>query len=353
MKRKLRGQYPGATFDVLNRGNRRQALFIVFSTSVMLLLLGYGASKHGDSLQARPRPILLTTDTGADMDDQWVLAHLVLSPEFDLRGVITTHTGSYALLSAPAADSTARVANEVLDHLPLAKRPPVIAGSSNPLRTKAEPQRGPGVDFILQTSHGFNRARPLTVLVIGAATDLASALLVEPSLAERIEIVAMAFSKWPDGDDMFNVKNDVKAWQVLLESPAPIVVADGAVTLAHLRVTRERARSLCGERGDSGRYLADLLVDWLDRRSDLAQMLTGDRDSWPVWDEATVAYLLGLTKSEAHPRPRLRDDLKFEHPLAGQTSGPSIRWITWINSEKHWEDLSRKLDVARRAREAR
>jgi purine nucleosidase len=285
------------------------------------------------------------------MDDQWVLAHLVLSPEFDVRGVVTTHTGSYAILPAPAAESTARVANELLDHLLLSKRPLVIAGSTQPLRAKAEPQRCPGVDFILRTSHGFDRTRPLTVLVIGAATDLASALLVDPSLAERIEIVAMAFSKWPEGDDMFNVKNDVKAWQVLLESPAPIVVADGSVTLEHLRMTRERARSLCEGGGEPGRYLAGLLVDWLDRRGDLAQMLTGDRNSWPVWDEATVAYLLGLAKSEVHARPRLRDDLKFEHTIAGQSSGPTILWVTWVNSQKHWEDFSHKLDLARRERE--
>jgi hypothetical protein len=167
-------------------------------------------------------------------------------------------------------------------------------------------------------------------------------------LAERIEIIAMAFSKWPEGDDAFNVKNDVKAWQVLLESPAPIVVADGTVTMEHLRMTRQQVRSLFEDRGKPGRYLAGLLVDWLDRRGDLVQMLTGDRSFWPVWDEATVAYLLGLAKSEVHPRPRLRDDLKFEHPPAGQSSGPTVRWVTWIDSQKLWEDFGRKLDRALR-----
>jgi inosine-uridine nucleoside N-ribohydrolase len=327
----------------------------MMSISLILGLLTTQAAVHGQERpeQPQPRPILLTTDIGADMDDQWVLAHLVLSAEFDLRGVVTTHTGSYPALAAPAADSSARVAGEVLDHLPLSKRPKVIAGSSDPLRAKTEPRLGKGVDFILRESRGFNRTQPLTVLVIGAATDLASALLADPNLAERIEIVAMAFSKWPEGDDAFNVKNDVKAWQVLLESPAPIVVADGAVAMEHLRMTRQRVQSLFEDRGKPGRYLAGLLVDWLDRRGDLVQMLTGDRSFWPVWDEATVAYLLGLAKSEVHPRPRLRDDLKFEHPPAGQSSGPTVRWVTWINSEKLWEDFGRKLDRALREQETK
>ena len=283
---------------------------MILVSSILVMLnaqaTGYGQERQE---QPRPRPILLTTDIGADMDDQWVLAHLVLSAEFDLRGVVTTHTGSHPVLAAPAAASSARVAREVLDHLPLPKRPKVIAGSSDPLRAKAEPRLGQGVDFILRESRGFNRTRPLTVLVIGAATDVASALLADPTLAERIEIIAMAFSKWPEGDDLFNVKNDVKAWQVLLESPAPIVIADSAVALDHLRMTRERARTLFEERGKPGRYLAGLLVGWLERQENLIQMVTGDRNTWPVWDEATVAYLLGLTKTEVHPRPRLRDDL--------------------------------------------
>lgn len=72
------------------------------------------------TLAAR-RAVVLTTDCGADMDDQWTLAQLALAPELELRGVVTTHAPS---LAAPAADTAARVSNEVFDHLPLKTRPP-------------------------------------------------------------------------------------------------------------------------------------------------------------------------------------------------------------------------------------
>src|ERR687884_782318 len=88
------------------------------------------------SLAAAPRPIVLTTDCGADMDDQWALAHLVLSPEFDVRAVVTTHTGKYKILSAPAAESSARIARDVIAHMPVTKRPAVIPGSSVPLTSR-------------------------------------------------------------------------------------------------------------------------------------------------------------------------------------------------------------------------
>ena len=288
------------------------------------------------------RSLIMTTDCGADMDDQWALAHLALSPEFHVRGVITTHAPG---LASPAAETAARNARDVLDHLPLLIRPPVLAGSSVPLSDKAVPLQNAGVYFILGESRSFTSSNRLTVLVTGAATDVASALLVDPTLGDRIQIVAMGFNKWPEGTDPFNVKNDIKAWQVLLESRAPIVVGDTTVTDRHLRMTRERAKELFDSHGDAGKYLAGLLVSWLDQHADLVQSVTGDRDSWPVWDEVTVAYLLGFTTSEEHPRPRMRDDMVFEHP-AGGTGGPAITWITSIDSAKLWSDFTGKLDRA-------
>ena len=54
-----------------------------------------------------PLAVALSTDCGADIDDQWVLAHLLLSPEFDLRAIITTHASSIQFSSATSAQCVA------------------------------------------------------------------------------------------------------------------------------------------------------------------------------------------------------------------------------------------------------
>jgi len=319
------------------------------SILVATLLVGSAAGLPGQDRQSTPspkRPVLVTTDCGAAMDDQWALAHLLLSPELEVRGVVTTHTGSHRLLAEPAAENSARNALEVLDRLPLRSRPPVLAGSSRPLRDKTAPLANAGVDFILREARGFSTRSRLTVLVIGAATDLASAILTDPTLAERIEIVAMGFARWPAGTDTFNVKNDVSAWQVLMESRAPIVIGDSAVTTGLLRMRREGARRLFYSRGPAGRYLAGLLTTWLDRNADLAKKVSGDRDSCPIWDQVVVAYLLGMTKSVEYRRPRLRDDLSFDHGQREDQVEFKITWITWIDSGRLWGDFTAKLDRA-------
>lgn len=317
--------------------------------AVLLAVACAVAFAHAEGRQKEVAParraVVLTTDCGADMDDQWALAQLALTPELELRGVVTTHAPT-PRLPAPAAESSARCAREVLAHLPLKRRPVVIAGSSVPLESKSAPLRNAGVDFILRESKPYTRARRLALLVTGAGTDVASALLVDSTLADRVEIVAMGFSGWPKGGNEWNVKNDVHAWQAILDSGAEVVVGDTATTARDLTVTREGARALFAAEGDAGRYLAGLHTAWLDSEARLCEEITGSRDAWPVWDQVTVAYLLGLTQSKKFPRPALSDDMRFVHGAAEAARGPAVKWVISIDSERLWARFVRDLRKA-------
>ena len=292
---------------------------------------------------ATPRPIILVTDCGAEMDDQWALANLVLIPEFDVRAVVTTHTGKNQILAAPTAETSARIVREVLDRMPLRAHPVVIPGSNVPLSSRT-PIRNADVWRIISESRTFKPDRRLTVLAIGAATDIASALLIDPSLADRIEIVAMGFSEWPKGRDHFNVANDPNAWQVILDSDVPVTVGDETVTLRHLRMTSNRAHTILDPAGDPGHYLAGLLDEWLAKNPKIAVQVTGDEKLWAVWDEVVVAHMLGMTKTEQHERPKLRADLSFDQSAKHGT----ITWVTAIEEERLWADLADRLQKAQK-----
>ena len=183
-----------------------------------------------------PRPVVVSTDCGAEVDDQWALAHLALSPRVALKGVVTTHSPN---LKAPAA---AKVAREVFARMMVAEPPPVVAGSSEPLGRDGKPREGPGVRFLIDAAKGHSGDDRLTVVMIGAATDVASALLIDPTWADRVQIVAMAFEGWPEGGDPWNVKNDVRAWQVVMDSRVPLVVGDAKITRKRLIQTADSAQ---------------------------------------------------------------------------------------------------------------
>jgi inosine-uridine nucleoside N-ribohydrolase len=294
--------------------------------------------------------MIITTDCGADVDDQWVIAHMARSAQFSVRAIVTTHTGSHPILAAPAAESSARTAREVLVHV-FARDgardgahdgardgvhggggPVVIPGSSVPLKNRT-PLMNAGVERIIAES----RKQRLTVVVIGAATDTASALLADSSLADRIEIVAMGF-QGPHSGDEFNVSNDPIAWQVILDSRVPLTIGGSIVAKRDLNMTSERAHNLL-DATDSGRYLAELLDQWLRNQPDIVRSVMGDSTHWPVWDEITTASMLGMAKSEKSPRPKLRMNLSFDEGAGRGT----LRWVTEIDSDRLWSDLAQNL----------
>jgi purine nucleosidase len=292
-------------------------------------------------------PVVLSTDCGADMDDQWALAHLLLSPEFGLQAVITSHASSINLSSATAA----KIASDVVAYvLPLGLRsgPPVLPGSESPLRNANTPRENAGVNLLLRLSRGFCTTRRLNVFVTGAGTDVASAILKDASIVHRISVVAMGFNDWPGGGDVFNVKNDPLAWQIILDSEVPIVIASSAVTKRHLRLTRAEAAALMGPHGPLGEYLYSLFDNWLKTQAAIVNQFVGP-DTWVVWDEGVVAYALGMARGNQVPRPKLQPDLSFSH----QKTNQRITWLTGIDAPRFWHDFTRKIDAQRRQKIAR
>jgi purine nucleosidase len=286
------------------------------------------------------KPVVLTTDIGAEVDDQWTLAHMALSPELDIKGVVTTHAPN---LAAPSAETSAGYARELVAKLPMKYRPAaVLAGSNKPLADPSKPLSNPGVDLLIEQAKGRNADNRLTVVVLGAATDVASALLTDPTWADRVTLVAMGFNGYPQGGDPWNAKNDPIAWRILLESRAPIVVGDVEITKRLLRMTPDRAHTLLSMLPDPAPLLVNRFDAWIAQNAKLAQTETGSPIVWPIWDEVVTAYLLGMAKSESRPRPRLRDDLTFDLDNPKGT----IEWITSIDEGKLWPDLVAKLKAA-------
>lgn len=281
------------------------------------------------------RPVVLTTDIGAEVDDQFAMAHLALVPEIELKGVVTTHAPN---LAAPAAETSAAFAKELAGKLPVKLRPPIFAGSSKPLSGDGKPLGNAGVDFLIEQAKGRGPNNRLTVIVIGAATDVASALLTDPTWADRVSIVAMGFKSDSSGDE-WNVKNDPIAWRILLDSKIPIVVGDAEVTKKLLRMTPDRAHTILAMLPDPAPLLLKRFDTWLVDNTKMAQQVTGSPIVWPIWDEVTTAYLLGFATAETRPRPRLKDDLTFDLDKPQGT----IEWITAIDEGKLWIDLVARI----------
>lgn len=302
----------------------------VLFTFLALLACAFSAAA------AAPRDVILTTDCGTEIDDQWAIIYLFLSPSLNVKGVVTTHAPN---LAEPRTETSANCVREVLRRLRISSPPPVFAGSSVPLIERSL-LRNAGVDFIVETSPAYTADNRLVILTIGATTDVASALLADPTLGDRVEILTMGFNAWPKGTDDWNIRNDALAYQVILESRAPITIGGGNVCRAHLKLDVKGANDLVRGCGEVGNWLADEFQAYVTKNAAFVAQEIGPQQ-WVSWDTIVIAHLLGYTQAAAYPRPGLnRDDVTFVQSKTDQT----IRWITSVDEKKMWGDFTAKLD---------
>jgi inosine-uridine nucleoside N-ribohydrolase len=96
------------------------------------------------------------------------------------------------------------------------------------MRYITEPADSDGARLIIERAHAGSVDGPLWVVVLGAASNIASALLLDPSITEQIRLVFHARSEWswPERSEQFNVSGDIPAVRRLLISGVPLVWFD-------------------------------------------------------------------------------------------------------------------------------
>jgi inosine-uridine nucleoside N-ribohydrolase len=95
---------------------------------------------------------------------------------------------------------------------------------------------------------------PLWIVGLGAATDMASALLKEPRILDRVVTFWHFRTRWPEKCYNFNVFGDVRAARLLFHSPLSFVLFDtGTYLSCPMAESEEHLRPF----GELGKYLHD------------------------------------------------------------------------------------------------
>ena len=209
-------------------------------------------------------PVVLSTDVGNEIDDQWAITYLLLQPRFEVLGVMSAHAPS---ISAPAGHTSLRILVDVVENrLGMSDHPPLIEGGSLPMENAKTPRMSPAVRFLVETSRRFTRDNRLTVLMIGAATDVASAILTDPTIVDRVRVIQMGFPDEKGGEE-WNIHNDVHAVQAILDSKVPLVIGPGNVCRASLSLSLDQARTMLATRGAIGAWLWEEYQAWYFREA--------------------------------------------------------------------------------------
>ena len=134
-----------------------------------------------------------------------------------------------------------------MDKMPTEFTGPVLRGSAEYMSASDRPVPSEAADDLVARAMA-DRDGPLYVLALGAVTNVASAILSEPAIVNRIVVIPLGGSPYETGSyaDM-NFTEDVHAVRVLFDSGVPVVHVVGYVVSEMMRTTEpEMARYVKG-----------------------------------------------------------------------------------------------------------
>ena len=228
--------------------------------------------------------IVIDTDTYNEIDDQFAIVYALLSPEkLSVEGVYAAPFFNHR--SNNPGDGMEKSYDEILrllDRLDLSPENLVYRGSSGFLEDYEHPCQSDAVTDLIERAMASDE--PLYVVAIAALTNIASAILIEPKIIEKIVIIWLGGNAlhWPHNNE-FNLTGDVLASRLVLDCGVPLVLIPCAGVTTHLRTTVSEIEQHVQGQGTIGDYLAETFKGY-----------NNDHFAWSkeIWDIVAIAYLL-------------------------------------------------------------
>ncbi len=283
--------------------------------------------------------MVLDTDTFNEIDDQFAVIYSLLSPErIQLQALYAAPF--YNDLSTGPKDGMEKSYHEIIRILKLMDREdvPVYRGSDSYLPEAHKPVISDAANDLVRRAMACDPSDPLYVVGIGAISNIASAILLEPSIIERIVVVWLGGHalEWPDTRE-FNLQQDLHASRIVFDCGVPLVVIPCMGVASNLRTTLSEVRDYVRPSGAVGEYLYETYLNCKEDHYGYSRV---------IWDISVVAWLVQPEWVPSHliQSPRISDDYRWSF----DTTRHLIRYASYIDRDAVFSDLFRKLELASR-----
>ncbi len=281
-----------------------------------------------------PVDMVLDTDAYNEIDDQFAISYALHATE-KLNVLALYAAPFFNNRSNSPADGMERSYQEILKLLRLSKLEcPVYRGSDRYLPDEQTPVASDAAKHLTELAMRYSPEKPLYVVAIGAITNVASALLMKPEIADNIVVVWLGGNalEWHDNIE-FNIRQDVASARVVFASGAPLVMLPCLGVVSAFTSTEPELTYWLKGKNDLCDYLVQHTVEAAN------EYAKGRVWSRVIWDVTTVGWLLNdgrrfmLDKLIPTPIP------EYDHHYAQDPRRPLCRYVYHINRDALMGDL--------------
>ncbi|GGD51461.1 nucleoside hydrolase [Paenibacillus nasutitermitis] len=278
---------------------------------------------------------VLDTDTYNEIDDQFAVVYALLSPE-RLQMEAFYAAPFHNELSDGPKDGMEKSYKELKKILGLMQSGvPAYPGSERYLPGPETPVESEAARNLVERAMASSEEDPLYVLSIGAITNVASAILMQPEIIRKIVVVWLGGHslQWNDTKE-FNLFQDIHASRTIMDSGVPLVLIPCMGVTTHLATTLSEVRDYVKDQGEIGQYLYEVYRDCMSDHKGSSRV---------IWDISTVAFMNNeeWTPSSLIPSPHISEDFRW----GMDSSRHLIRYVNHIHRDPVFKDFFSRLQA--------
>lgn len=286
---------------------------------------------------SNPVDIIIDSDTNNEIDDQFAIAYALLSPE---RYCVKSIQAAPYVIDDGLQDPNLGMELSYQEIIKLLKLMNysyheadfVQRGSSRFMGPDKQPVVSDAAQNIITLSRRYSSENPLYVIAIGAITNVASAVLMDPDIIGRIVVIWLGGNEFTQSPDVFNVNRDKYASQVIFDCGVPLIHVPAYYVSSHLITSVPTLEAFLGGKNALCDYFIENVKGF---RPDA--FATGKE----IWDVSAFAFLMNRewTSSEIVAAPVITDELTWSFDYRR----PLMRNIRTLDREAIMGDLYAKL----------
>lgn len=278
--------------------------------------------------------VVIDTDTYNEIDDQFAVVYALLSPEqMEVKAIYAApYLNGRSESPKDGMEKSFEEIERLMNKLDMKREDFVYRGSEGFLESLDKPFESPAARDLVNKA--MNSEGPLYVLTLGAPTNVASAILMEPEIIHKIVVVWLGGKglNWKTATE-FNLMQDPKASQVLFDSGVPLIQIPTQPVTSHLTTTVAEIETYLKGKGEIGDYLVEIFKEYNH----------GEQFGWSkvIWDISAIAYVInpGWFNTEIRSSPLLTDQLTYSF----DNSRHLYRVATYLNRDRIFGDMFRKI----------
>ena len=256
--------------------------------------------------------VLIDTDAKNEADDQFAIVHALLSPSLDIRGLIAVHFGSRR--GANSMEESRAEIDLLLKLLDFEGEVQVANGAPHAVPDVRTPVDSPGARLIIEEAMKPD-APPLFVAFLGPITDMASALMLEPSIAQHdVTVIWIGGAPYDNVGAVyrpeFNLSNDIVAANIVFASSLKVWQVPMS-TYTMMAVGYAELYEKVAPCGEIGRYLVQQLVEFNAKHPHTGRHI----DFRSLGDSPAIGLILNPAAGSwtERPAPGFNYDCSYDH----------------------------------------